>query len=104
MKTFNLYERPDGRIVINAEEEPKSRLLRTIEAINWKSARKKVGNEEFFNDPGHGWFETPRPGAYIRQREYFDRKGREALRLIKLTTDVPNGVSGRKNGRPLETV
>ena len=80
MTTFNLYERPDGRVVINANEEPKSTLLRTIEAANWKAARATINEDEFFYDPGHGYFITPLPGAYQRQKAYHERIANAILR------------------------
>lgn len=84
MNTFNLYERPDGRIVINADVEPKSRFLRTITAANWKAARAQVGEQEFFHDYGHGYFAEPRPSAYPRQREYHERVSRDRMRELMM--------------------
>ncbi len=88
MKTFHIFERPDGRIVLTTEQESKSRFIRSIKAANWKAARLLVDDSEFFHDPGHGWYITPRPGAYPRQREYHERKAQEALRMLKLFASI----------------
>ena len=88
MTTFNLYERPDGRVVLSREKEPKSVLIRTIKADNWKDARKTISADEFFHDPGHGYYVHPKPGAYQRQRDYHERLANAVLRERMLIASI----------------
>ena len=88
MKTFNLYERPDGRIVLAKEEEPESTLLRVISAPSWKQARATIDENEFMHDIGHGWFNNPLPGAYRREREYHERQTYQKVRMTKLFANM----------------
>lgn len=73
MKTFHLIERADGRVVLSNKLEKGSHLIRDIKAENWKAARATIPADEFFHDPGHGYFIHPRPGAYQRANDAAER-------------------------------
>lgn len=88
MNTFNLYERPCGRVVLTADEEPKSTFIRLVSAPNWKAARAKIDDHEFFHDPGHGMYVTPRPGAYQRLRDYHARIAAYRTRELMLFAGI----------------
>ena len=89
MKTFFLYERPDGRVVLSADLEPKSNPLRTVSAKTWKEARASVSEGEFFHDFGHGHFITPRPTAYPREQERIKRLADDARQRVLLFEGAP---------------
>lgn len=99
MTTFHLYQRPCGRVVLNKSTEPKSTLIRTIKAADWKAARATIKEDEFFHDIGHGYFIEPRPGAYQRQSEYHDRQTKAQMRRLMLIAGLNDIAIRPKKGK-----
>lgn len=97
MKTFYLYERPDGRIVLNPNEEPDSKLIREIKADTWKLARESIGEDEFFHVPGEGYFESPTPRQWGVAKAYRARQEKERARVALVLASFDEG---KRTGRP----
>lgn len=88
MKTFYLSERPDGRVVVSTKPEPEWTFIRSLRAETLKDAYKLVPYGEFFHDPGHGYFITPRQGAYQRATAAAARVEAERARLAKIIGEL----------------
>lgn len=92
MTTFNLYERPNGRIVINKDKEKDSSLIRTIKASSWKEARASIPADEFFHVPSQGYFRNPTLKQWEYAKAHHARVEAEEARIaavIRDNSDVP---------------
>jgi hypothetical protein len=60
MSTFDLYRKPDGRIVLGDSTPSDCDFIRSVSGAHWGAARdslRRGGYDEFEHVPGYGYYE-----------------------------------------------
>ena len=58
MKSFVLYERADGRIILDEESKrpDSAKVLECVNGKDWLDAQSKLTFSDMYHNPGHGYF------------------------------------------------